>query len=115
MTKTTIYELLGLIKDGKAPKRVQWKDETFTYICESKDYKDEVNDNLFVDYEWQDMLNDEVEILEEKIEKIDEPYKSVIFNTDYDSATELEKKIIDNIELMRKKLDELIDEVNKEC
>ena len=32
MNKTiTIYELLGLIKDGKAPKIVKWEDYIFSF------------------------------------------------------------------------------------
>lgn len=103
--KTTIYELIGMIKDNKAPKRILWKDEVFVNV--GKDYADNDNDYLFIDYEWQDMLNDEVEILEttitykpDKIEKIEE---SVGVNT-YDLGLD-----ICNI---KNKINEIIDKVN---
>lgn len=82
--KTTIYDLLGMIKDNKAPKKILLKDKVFGLSEDNKNYIDEDSDWLFIDYEWLDMLNDEVEILEttliakdmnitsRKIEKIEE-------------------------------------------
>jgi hypothetical protein len=63
--KIKIYELLGLIKDGKAPKKVKYCDEIFTFN----------NDGCNFLYKYQVgkcqlfgccKLNDEVEIIEEK-------------------------------------------------
>lgn len=126
--KTTIYELLGMIKDNKAPKKIKYKDKVYIFDEEEYEYYEEKNDNsngLFVDlfstYIINSFLNNEVTILEttitfkqDTIKKVDEPYESVIFKTDYEFATELEKKIIDNIELIRKKQDEIIDKLNGE-
>ena len=34
----TVYELVGLVKDGKAPKQVKWEDYIFEYNKEQNDY-----------------------------------------------------------------------------
>ena len=70
--KITIYELLGLVKEGKAPKEIRYDDTIYEYS--------EVNDfyycngfSLYRDFAANgNCLNDEVEIIEEpkKIEKI---------------------------------------------
>lgn len=71
--KITIYELLGLIKDGKAPKKIKVYGDTFEkneYQNDIKNiYFDEDGDTLFDDYTWD--LNDEVKILDEEDEFID--------------------------------------------
>lgn len=81
--KINIYDLLGMIKDGKAPKKILCKDKVFGLSEDNKNYIDEDSDWLFIDYEWLDMLNDEIIILEttlntknmnvtaNKIEKLD--------------------------------------------
>ena len=61
--KTTIYELLGMIKDGKAPKKIIYDGEIWTY--DKNDYANENNWDLFDEYVLTDILNDEVEILDE--------------------------------------------------
>ena len=74
--KITIYELLGMIKDGKAPKKIKIRDYIYEY--QGDDYMYELNDKeywLFSDgytkfNEWlENFLNTEVEILEEEIPK----------------------------------------------
>lgn len=65
--KTIIYELLGMIKDGKAPKKIMVFDEVFEYSYDKKDYEDGSMYWLFDDYEWKNELNTEVEILETTI------------------------------------------------
>lgn len=74
--KITIYELLGLIKDGKAPKKIKYDDEIWE--CSKEEYyscKDGsiLLGDLFFNYKIQTFINDEVEIIEDpkKIEKID--------------------------------------------
>lgn len=83
MNKTiTIYELLGLIKDGKAPKMIKYKDNN--YIFTGYDYRCILTDieKGFVEYwlignynqELNFLLNEKIEILEEDkpiIEKIE--------------------------------------------
>ena len=78
--KITIYDLIGLIKDNKAPKRIVVFNEIMT--LDKLDYVDSDGDKLFEDYEWLEWLNSEIEVLEttihtddlnksNKIEKID--------------------------------------------
>ena len=64
----TIYELLGLIKDGKAPKKIkEYKENTRNdiYVLNENDWyttEDGCSDlNIF----FKDRLNDKVEIIEE--------------------------------------------------
>lgn len=78
MKKTiTIYELLGLIKDGKAPNKIRWRNETY-YFRYSTNYQnyDYTNDKDYLFSEGiinNTMLNDEAEILdEEEFEDIEE-------------------------------------------
>ena len=110
--KITLYELLGLVKDGQAPKRIKYKDNIY-------DYKESENGTGYVrplnlnGLEWlanrvdiddKDVLNDEVEILEEekKIEKIN------LSRSDGNiSIISKENTIIQD------KINEIIDEINK--
>lgn len=95
--KITIYELLGLIKDGKAPKKIKVYGDTFDkneYQNDIKNiYFDDDGDTLFDDYNWD--LNEEVEILPDEedefidIEEINGDY--VVPNT---PATENEAYIM---------------------
>lgn len=72
----TMYELLGLVKDGKAPKKIKYGDMIFT--LENMDYGKEYqckDDNIVTVLDIDlDCLNDEVEILEEE-KKIPEKFK----------------------------------------
>lgn len=77
--KITIYELLGMVKDGKAPKEVKYNGEEYkitkillednnyycNYINEDMECLFPINANI---------LNDEIEILEEekKIKKLND-------------------------------------------
>ena len=109
-TKITIYELLGLVKNGKAPKKIKFKNE----ICEYEshgfiDYvgiEKETNIKFYLSSHIgnnyiSDIFTDEVEIIEEpkKIEKIN---RNRYPGTDIDPLDD----ILD-------KLDELIDVVNE--
>ena len=68
-----VYELLGLIKDGKAPKKIKYKDNN--YIFTGYDYhciltnieKEFVGYRLIKNYiqDLQSILNEKVEILDE--------------------------------------------------
>lgn len=97
--KTTIYELLGMIKDDKAPKKLYFKNEIFEYDEKEKDYVHiDFTEYLFDVYLITDILNDEVEILDEKEDK------------------KIEKLNISDIDYftMNKKINEIIDKLNKE-
>ena len=68
--KITMYELLGLVKDGKAPNKVKYQNSIFSYNKEEKDYETILEDNsglnLFNLVLVTPNLNDTVEILEEE-------------------------------------------------
>ena len=71
----TIYELLGLIKDGKAPKKIEYKGDTYIYAGDDYSINDNREDWLITKYDYflTNFLNEKVEILEEDkpiIEKI---------------------------------------------
>lgn len=106
--KITMYELLGLVKDGKAPKKVLLNGIVFEYQGDDYLYKDEDKKEHWLfsvsytdKYMWlENFLNDYVEIIEEpkKIEKC----------KNYEDFLEID----DYIEHLKNKIDELIDEIN---
>lgn len=115
--KITIYELLGLIKDGKAPKEIKFKNVIY-------EYKNNIEDG-FIDYVGieketnvkfylssyignnyiNDIFTDEVEIIEEP-KKIEYEQIEELTCNEYD----FEKKTINSLIKNQRKL---IDEVNK--
>lgn len=102
----TIYELLGLIKDGQAPKKIKYYDRIFEYEYQLKDYYYESYSLFENGIEIiSDSLNDKVEIIIEdnKIEKLDE----YIYcdSLDYNTCNMMFENIVN-------KINELIDEVN---
>lgn len=77
--KTTIYDLLGMIKDGKAPKKIKDRlNMIYTFSASTNDYVGDEAGKLFfynLMHFRDKCLNDEVEIIEEKKgipEKLDE-------------------------------------------
>lgn len=113
--KITIYELIGLIKDGKAPKKIK-VDDYISYLIENETnwvltYIDDSNDYLFRDYFLR--LDDEVEIIEDKkIEKI--PYH---YNLGYIDCGDLKREVVEelseNFNYFKDKINELIEEIEK--
>lgn len=104
--KITIYDLLGLVKEDKAPQKIKCYDEIFKlnevasvmpdlYTMDNL-YVDSEGYRLFCEYNWQ--LNDEVQIIEKEkaIEKLS--LKGGYTNN--------QKKIV-------KKINELIKSVNE--
>ena len=70
MKVITIYELMGLIKDGQAPKKIKYKNIIY-YLTEDIEYRDRISSNLLLDIYGNtcsilDFLNDTVEILSEE-------------------------------------------------
>lgn len=73
--KITIYELLGLIKDGKAPRKIKYSSYIMIYEIDENDYRTLEQDYYDCDvktYKWLTDcmdgftdLNDEVEVIEE--------------------------------------------------
>lgn len=111
--KISIYELLGLIKEGKAPKKIKIDgyilklQENETY-WKSK-YIDKQGDSLFLDYHIT--LNDEVEIIEEEKEiEIEKIEGSNLINTR--DILELEMLINKRFADYDYKINQLIDVIN---
>ena len=108
--KITFYELLGLVKDGKAPKKIKFNNIEREYSEECEDYYSCYGGGLF-EFKFsncKNFLNDEVEIIEEtkKIEKIArcDDIKMTHYGELY--------KPTENEEILRIKVNELIDEIN---
>ena len=118
--KISIYELLGLIKDGKAPKRIKFDSYLWDYDQDVKDYSNTCS-YLFADImvDCEDMetfLTDEVEIIEEdnKIKKLDIEENAINRNERH-IRKENHKFVslsVADYELAIK-VNELIDEINK--
>ena len=112
--KITIYELLGLVKDGKAPKKIKFRNEIYEYKNNIEDgfidyagIEKETNERFYLssyigNNYISDIFTDEVEIIEDqkKIEKIECSVES------WFSPSQADIEII-------KKLNELVDEINK--
>lgn len=89
--KITMYDLLGMVKDGKAPKKIKYQNVIYIYYERLDDmfnYKSDDKRHRFLeeDYYIENILNDTVEILEEekKIpEKLDLQYKDIIYNPNF--------------------------------
>lgn len=112
--KITIYELLGLVKDGKEPKKIKYRQNIFEFIHGLDDYKpDDIkkyHGNYLFHYLFEEevnFLNDEVEIIEEpkKIEKIEKPTQDEYLYSTGKELYENDMKVYD-------KVNELIDEIN---
>lgn len=100
--KITMYELLGLVKDGKAPKKIVYNDIELEYDENTRDYYFYYGKYLF-EFKFADCVNfldDEVDIIEEdkKIKRLDIDFKKFDDKIVY---LEFESKI-----------NELIDEIN---
>lgn len=104
--KITIYELLGLVKDGKAPKKIAYNSVILEYAEGNEDYYSYYGRGLF-EYKFttcNDFLNDEVEIIEEP-KKIEYEQIEELTCNEYD----FEKKTINSLIKNQRKL---IDEIN---
>ena len=67
--KITIYELLGMVKDGKTPKKIKYNNIILSYDKEMSDYYKYYGGYLFsylFGKDNLDFLNNEIEILEEE-------------------------------------------------
>lgn len=119
--KITIYELLGLIKDGKAPKKIKFRNEIYEYKNNIEDdFIDYVDVNFYLssyigNNYISNIFTDEVEIIEEdkKIEKLeiekDENTQNYFIRNEYGTKCYLTK----HSKIITSKINELIDEVNK--
>ena len=69
--KITIYELLGLVKDGKAPEKIKYNDKIFDYNNTDYRFWDEEYEcygylTSYIGNNSLNILNDIVEIIEEQ-------------------------------------------------
>lgn len=110
--KITIYELLGLVKDGKAPKKIRYNNEVWELDddneYENNNYDKSLLEKLAYELYTLDFINDKVEIIEEpkKIKKLDLNYKDIIYGTDF------KEQILSYCDNLQYKINELIDEIN---
>ena len=113
----SVYELLGLIKDGKAPKKIEYKGDTYIYAGDDYSINDNREDWLITKYDYflTNFLNEKVEILEEDkpiIEKLnienDSPTHFYITN-EYGTKCGLTK----HSKMIADKLNEIIDYINR--
>ena len=112
--KITMYELLGLVKDGKAPKKIKYNGVVLVYEDAYEDYSCYSGKYLF-EYKFatcNDFLNDYVEIIEEpkKIEKISWREKESLAGEL--TASEKQNILARRTEKLKSSLNELIDEIN---
>lgn len=112
----TIYELLGLVKDNKAPKRIKCNDLIFVYNESSKDYVYERSNSCWLFTNYIDIgknISKKVEILEEDKDieeiKIDGGFGGKYITNERGANCYI--KSYD--ETMINKLNEVIREVNK--
>ena len=110
MNKIKVIDLLNMISKGEeVPKKIKYEKDTYIHIDNYCYYCEDTNlilsDRIFAEYS---KLNDEVEILEEtkKIEKI--ARCDSIKMTHYGELY----KPTENEEILRIKINELIDEIN---
>ena len=106
--KISVYDLLGLIKDGKAPKKIIYNDNVYEFT--DYDYRCIVTEieKGFVEYwlignynqDLRHLLNEKVEILEE--------YKPKIYPIFLNEECGMEM-----IEAICDKLNEIIDYINR--
>lgn len=103
--KITMYELLGLVKDGKEPKKIKYEYSIYELTPERNDYYCKNEMRWFTnEINSLGVLSDYVEIIEEpkKIEKLE------LESGKIDDKEFLAKYITHN----RYKINELIDEIN---
>lgn len=107
--KITMYELLGLILDDDAPRKIKYKNNIYEYDGETQNYRRLINStfDFLIGEDIVALLDDEVEIIEEpkKIEKITVREKTLGFPNGEWTARNMDKAFAI-------KINELIDEIN---
>ena len=119
--KITIYELLGMVKDGKAPKKIKYDNGLYTFNEKKDNYYENETCSINWDYVSLHCLNETVEIIEEEPRDI-EVCGCWITKSEYDKLAHdgEEKKIPEKIglinyyedpasSLIHHKVDEIID------
>lgn len=107
--KITMYELIGLIKDGKAPKKIKIHKTIYEWVFIHHEFcyaDNSINRILLFEYYVRNnKLNDEIEIIEEdnEIEKLEICTSGIMGFDGVENITSA----------LKNKINELIDEVNK--
>ena len=117
----TVYELLGLIKDGKAPKLVKYDNYIWEY---KKQFDDYFNDEEYLIENGFDSWNNAKDFLEEKVEIIED--KSIIekisrlnyqqigtYQLDNNDTLGFIKALNEQLTKHGRKLNEIIDYINR--
>lgn len=101
--KITIYELLGMIKDGKTPKKIKYDDMIWEY---DGDYYSSKNNIILEEYcNLTTSLKDEIKIIEPQEHKIPEKIKMRV-----DSVGDINNKI-ENLNLNQMIIEDKINEI----
>ena len=118
--KITIYELIGLVKDGKAPKKIKYSSCVMIYDVDENDYRTPEKDYYDADVKTYKYLTDCIDLftdLNDKVEIIEEPKK--IEKWGEGALEEMEKCTDYTLEDLQKYIrilaetqNELIDEIN---
>ena len=109
----SVYELLGLIKDEKAPKKIKVLDDFYEYDKYNEFYYNEEGYSLYrLFYEEGNALDIEVEILEEDKPIIEKLYIGKNDIT-YDDGAIDDDELVDNFIDVKDKLNEVIDYINR--
>ena len=108
--KITMYELLGLIKDGKAPKTIKSEGHYYIYNELEKDYYE----GMGYDYEYL-LANTSVKGLDDKIEIIeDTPKEEKKIPEKLDHLIEYDIRLFDDLrEYVEIETNDLFGKVNK--
>jgi len=110
--KITMYELLGMVKDGKAPNKIKYNDYIYTVKGNAiecfVDYCSEEDEWCFNHYVRYENLNDTVEILEEE-KKIPEKLDGFRFKKETDDLTDEECEVENYLSDVTDKINEIID------
>lgn len=116
--KVTIYELLGMIKDGKTPKKIKYDDMIWEY---DGDYYSSKNNIILEEYcNLTTSLKDEIKIIEPQEHKIpekleieqDTPNSNFYIRNEYGTKCALTK----HSKIIADKINEILDylEVNND-
>ena len=111
----TIYELLGLIKDEKVPKKIKYNNRTYEfkeieegtgYVYESGIVKNWLSNEI--EFDISRCLNEKVEILEE-----DKPIIEKVKINKYHFHNNNHSKLLKNQEILENKINEVIDYITR--
>ena len=117
--KITMYELLGLVKDGKTPNKIIYDKYVYQWNNEKRNYEREIDIDITLNWDYIaiNCLNEPVEILEKELRNIN-VCGSWLTKSEYDElfCCEEEKKIPEKLpeEIIwctdvTKKINEIID------